>query len=350
MTRHAKAARLFPLLLLVGCGSSSSSAPPDAGASADARAPDARAPDALAADVGGETKIVEGQGPCAQGINLSIEGKQFFVPLALLPRATVVVNGKQEEAIPLAELLPAAVLDPLSFDGKFTTAELRLLYDCRLAGEQAGSAEVVLAPEAMATGYLLVSGRSVQLKDPGAATVQDVCRVEALRRMLVTRGGETRTVHVGDLPTEPYVEQGTQTTAVTFDSIVGASGLLAGGETLSQFDYRLVAVDFLGAKATAVRFPWGHNHLSKLRWVPSLAKTRSIDTVGNLLKPSSTQTYDGLASQGWSSIKLLVEVIMEPAPDPAHTVTGPDGPYTDPASCQSCHATIPVSCTQCHPR
>ena len=62
-----------------------------------------------------------------------------------------------------------------------------------------------------------------------------------------------------------------------------------------------------------------------------------------------------MATQGWSSVKVLLEVALEPAPDPQHTVQGPDGAYTDPQSCLGCHARrgaveIPVTCTQCHPR
>ena len=297
------------------------------------------------------TEIQQGQGPCDQGVNLSIEGKQYFVPLTVLPRTAVAIDGAQREAIVLTELLPASLLQPYSFDGKFTTAQLRALYDCRLSAE-AGGAELTVAPGSMESGHLLVHGRSVHLAEAGAQKVDGVCRVEALRRMLVTRGTVSKVVHVADLPTEPYVDQGSQTTAVTFKDIVGASGQLAANETPTQFDYRVVSVDYLDRRDKAVRFPWGHHHLIDLRWVGAIARTKSIDTTGDL-KPGAP--YNGVASSGWSSAKHVLEVIMDAAPDPAHTVTGPDGPLTDPATCDGCHrvgggVVIPVTCTQCHPR
>jgi hypothetical protein len=341
-----KRASLFILVALASC-SDSGTTPADATPISDVTS---------VTDVTTPTKIQEGQGPCDQGINLSIEGKQYFVPLALLPRTTVVVDGAQKEAIALNELLPASVLASYGFDGKFTTAQLRLLYDGRLAGEQASAAQITVAPESMATGYLLTADRSVYLRDTASGRdVQGVCRVAALRRLLVTRGFATQAVHVADLPTEPYVDQGTQTVAVTFKDLVTASGLLAAGETHSQFDYRMVPVDYLEKKSSAILFPWGHGHVVSLRWVPSLLRTKSLDTVGDLKNPAGVVAHQGVASGGWASIKLLLEVVMEPAPNPAHTVTGPDGPYTDPASCHGCHevnggVVIPVSCDQCHPR
>jgi hypothetical protein len=302
-------------------------------------------------------EIQQGQGPCGQGINVSIEDKQYFVPLTLLPRTSVVVDGVQQEAIALTELLPSSVLEPYSFEGKFTTAQLRLLYDCRLAGEQTGTAEITITPESMETGYLLTAGRSVYLKDAATSgpAVQGICRVDALRRMLVTRKGITKGVHIAGLPTEPYLEQGTQTDAVSFKDVILSSGLLAQSEPLTQFDYRLVPVDFLDKRDKAIRFPWGHGHLAKLRWIPSAARTRSLDTTGDLKTPSGVVAHQGVASSGWSSIKLLLEVELEPAPDPSHTVNGPGGPLTDPATCDGCHKTgsgvvIPVSCVQCHSR
>ncbi|MBN2360982.1 MAG: hypothetical protein JXR83_16115, partial [Deltaproteobacteria bacterium] len=270
------------------------------------------------------TEIVEGSGPCDQGFNLTIEGQPFFLPLAALPRTAVEVGGASREAIALAELLPGAVLDRYGFGGKFTTAELRLLYDCRLAGEDAGAPPVTVSPESMATGFLLVDDRSLYLPDAaaGAPEVADVCQVEALRRMIVTRavgpGVSSAVVHVAELPTEPYLEQGTLTVAIDFADILAASGLLAGGELLTQFDYRLVAVDYLQRRGEAVLFPWSHGHLESLRWVPSALRTRSLDTSGDLRDDSGSLIRDGVASEGWSSVKHLLEVSLQPAPDPAH--------------------------------
>jgi hypothetical protein len=332
--------------LVAGCGSSGTTPAADTRSHADLQKPDL--PKTL------YTKIQEGQGPCDQGLNLSLEGKQYFVPLTLLPRTSVVVAGAEQEAIALGELLPASLLAPYGFEGKFTTTQLRLLYDCRLSAE-AGAAQLTVTPESMATGYLLTASRSVHLKDTTAGQIQDVCRVEALRRMLVTREKVTTTVHVADLPSEPYLDKGVQTTAVSFKDLLAASKLLAAGEQETGFDYRLVPVDYLEKKEKAVRFPWGHGHLASLRWVPSLQRTRSLDTVGDLKNPSGVVAHQGVASEGWASVKLLLEVVVERAPDPAHTVTGPDGPYTDPLSCNGCHSfgggiVIPVGCSQCHPR
>jgi hypothetical protein len=302
------------------------------------------------------TRIQAGQGPCDQGINLAVEGKPYFVPLTVLPRAMIEVDGAQQEAIALTELLPASVLEPYGFGGTFPAPQLRLLYDLRLAGDQSGAASITIAPESMASGYLLAGSRSVYLRDaPQSGRGVRVCRVDALRRLLVTRGAVTKTVHVADLPTEPYVEPGVQTVAVTFKDLITASGLLAQSEKLTQFDYRLVPVDYMDKRDSAVRFVWNHAHLVSLRWVPSLQRTRSLDTTGDLKSSSGVASYHGVASAGWASVKLLLEVVMDPAPDPAHTVTGPDGPLTDPASCAGCHkagsgVVIPVSCSQCHPR
>ena len=66
-----------------------------------------------------ESAIRQGQGPCDQGLNLTIEGQQYFVPLSVLPRTTAA--GAPQAAIALTELLPASVLQPFSFQGKFST-------------------------------------------------------------------------------------------------------------------------------------------------------------------------------------------------------------------------------------
>jgi hypothetical protein len=303
-----------------------------------------------------ETAIRPGEGPCDQGLNLTIEGQQWFLPLSVLPHAPNV-----SQAIALAELLPASVLQPYSFSGKFTTDQLRKLYDLRLTG----SATVTLSPEATVGSLLLLERRAVS---PVSGTdVQQVCKVEALRRMLVTRGMSSKPVHIVDLPTQPYTEKGAQVSAVSLQDIVDASGLL-GSDRRTQLDYRLVAIDETD-RASAVRFPWSHGHGEKLVWVPSAAATRSLDTTGDLKGPAGTAIYTGVAGAGWSKVKHLLEVIVagagwskvkhllevivEAAPDPVHTVQSAKGSLTDPASCVGCHleagkVDIPVTCTQCH--
>jgi hypothetical protein len=135
--------------------------------------------------------------------------------------------------------------------------------------------------------------------------------------------------------------------------VLDAAALLTAGETPASFDYRLVPADMLGDSADAVRFPWGHGHLEKLRWVPSIRRTESLDRTGDLQDATGATPYGGVAASGWSTVKVLLIVALEPSPDPLHTVTSSAGAYTDPTSCAGCHeeagrVDIPVTCTQCH--
>jgi hypothetical protein len=302
-------------------------------------------------------EIRAGTGPCASGLNLFLEGQPSFIPLTVLPRTTVTVGGVEREAIALPELLPAELLEPASQNGRFTSAELRLLYDLRL-GDEVSANRVVVTPEAAGTGYLLVEGRGVLLAD-GSQPLDGLCHVEALRRLRVTRVDAPAptpvTLHLAELPTVPFVDGVEERTAITFAAIVDAAAVLGAMETPDVFDYRLVPVDHTGPLEAAVRFPWAHAHLASMLWVPELGRTRSVDTVGDLESPAGGATYGGVAASGWSSVRQLLDVVMEPAPDPAHTATGPDGPCTDPAWCVGCHRegvaiAIPVACDQCHPR
>jgi hypothetical protein len=331
---------LILLLSLAGCGGGGGSSP------VDGAAPDG--PDAALI-----TKIQEGEGPCAQGINLSLAGKTYFLPLSVLPRSSVVVDGEKREAIALAELLPASLLEPQSFSGKFSTATLRLLFDLRLSGGGDGGGALTVGADSIAAAGLLVDDRSIRLSGKPSSGPSGVCRVEALRRILVTRGMTTKTVHVEELSKVIYTEKGTKLDAFTFDAILEASGLVKKDESNADFDYRVVAVDFMKERESAIRFPWGHWHLEALRFVPAIYRTRSVDTTGTLRDGAGKAVYLGVSGAGWSSVKHPLEVILEDAPDPSHAVFWSGYRLTDPASCEGCHVEngsilIPVPCRQCH--
>ncbi len=304
----------------------------------------------------------EGTGPCAEGFNLKVEGEQFFLPMAEMTPELVTLDGAEVEALPVAALLPDAVLERYGFDGSFSPAQQRVLYDLRL-GPEDGPGEVLTAEQA-ANAWLGVDDRSVAYGAdlPVGPEVAGVCQVEALRRMRLVRRGEgdevqTVTLRLEDLPShEITTPHGEQMPAYDFRDMVLASGLLAQGEGPSDFDYSMLASDLLDRPEWAVRFPWGHGHLEKLRYVPPLLRTLSLDSEADLQDEGGTTPYGGLQGHGgWSSIKVLYEIELLPSPDPDHTVDGPDGPYTDPASCSGCHVKretveIPVRCEQCHPR
>ena len=302
---------------------------------------------------------------CADGINVRIEGRTYFLPFATLPRTTVTVEGAEQEAVPLLALVPPEVLEPLSFDGSFTDEQLRVLYDYRLRAAEEEAAPVVVSPEGLAADHLLVEGWTTLLTDPaaGGQQVANLCHVEALRRFFVTRPGgegeedEVTLLHLEDLPLETVLtREGEELPGLSFADLLAASGLLGEDEGPSAYDYRLIPADMLGQPDQAVRFPWGHGHLEQLRFVPSLLRTVSLDKEADLEDEDGVASYGGLQGHGgWGSVKVLLEVALLPTPDPAATVDGPDGPYTDPESCAGCHVRrgqvdIPVRCDQCHPR
>lgn len=296
----------------------------------------------------------EGEGPCETGVNVWIQGRVFHVPFDELVPRPLTIDGSEVAAVPLGEVVSDAIAGLFSFDGFLTPAHVRALYDYELA-PATGEGPLVTA-EALLAGAYVPATRAVGFTAPALAPAggvpEGLCHVRAERRFVVRRDGADTTIYLADLAAEQVptpILDGT-VDALPVGAIVTAAGVLTAGETLSSFDYNLAAVDY----PMGVRFPWGHAHLSALRWWDAAGKTVSTDVTGDLEDADGVARYGGVSQSGWSSVKALLVVELLPNPDPAATVTAPGvGSLTDPATCVGCHTKrgtvqIPVSCTQCH--
>lgn len=289
-----------------------------------------------------------GEGPCSAGLNVWIQGEVLHVPFDELPAETVELGGASYTATPLDEVVSDAIVGRYSFDGFLTPNDVRRLYLYRVEDEAGGGADV--QPENLTATWLVSDSGSVLDATGATLLASGLCHVRANRRFVVHNGDAEATVLLSALAEahETVTAGEADIEAVPVDAIVEASGV-RGDAAATSFDYVLAPADYPGG----VRLPYGHNHLTALYWWDQGMRTVSLDDVGDLLDGDGAATFGGVAGAGWSSIKALLEIRLETAPDPENTVTAGPGDYTDPTSCTGCHAkrgdvVIPVSCVQCH--
>jgi hypothetical protein len=310
---------------------------------------------ALAGCGGGSTSAADSGPPatCGAGAHVLVEGDDVVVDLDALPTQAATIDGQPVQAVPFAAIVSDEIVAAWSYDGMLTADETRSLYDWEIAADERPGH--VLPPELLAAVWFIPAYGVMSFNDvshaPSGWVPVAPCRIRALRRFVVQDGDTTATVHLDDLAAQVETittSQGAEE-GVALRAIVDASGLL-GSDPPGSRDYVLTPPDV----PTGVRFPWSHGHVERLYWGLAARKTLSTDTTGDLEAPGGGATYGGVANAGFSRVKALLSISLEPAPEPGHVATAAGGrQLTDPATCVGCHlenggVAIPVTCSQCH--
>jgi len=278
-----------------------------------------------------------------QGINLIIDGTSYPVNFADFPDPTVLVR-------PLADYVPANIIDIYTMGGSFSYDQITILYDYELIpyGAAEGCFPVTWDEIQPAEGdepmVDISSGLPVLTGLEACGTINDLFTINMVRKVIVEVDGETTVLYWKDLPSTPVEDEGEVVDVYFLDDVLDAAGI--GSADKPFYDYFLSASDNFGTW-----FTYGHNHLEDMYFNPVSNKTWTVDP--------------GMAENEYSarvSVKAplgLALAEVEQTEPPSLCIEGL-GCITDPVNtdvgkfdpCFGCHVKrdvqIPVNCAACH--
>ncbi len=280
----------------------------------------------------------EGDAEHGKGVTLMINGKKYAINFNTLTKT----EYEGEEAIRFDNLIHEQVINLYTMDGSFTTDQIRMLYDYRLASYDE-SQETTVTYDDLDGAYLVLADPpySVFPELGESARIDDLYVIDMMRMMQVDNGldKERITVYLRDCATESVdVGDGVMEDVVFFRTVLEEAGVDIAGD-MYLWDVWLTASDDFTSTWT-----YGHNHLVDMYFRPYENRGWTVD--------EGLAAYGGRVSTKAIDLISLHAVPQEAPSEPV--VIGEQTLWGSSAnSCEGCHfkhdaIQIPIDCYSCH--